>query len=1285
MNQNFYNSSGFDQFQPPQYPVIHHPPQETSVQARENLMKSIQTFLKKFNRISFTETPKVLLLAWENFFEIKHAFKEKQHQPEDIQELLRKLLKDLQIISEELADYINTPNWRFPAFYDNDDKYDDEEYTIAITTVLPTMEPDNSLSMGDEHLSIIPKTESDEVIKSSVEDLVPIPSESEGIFDNTCDVHFCDNSPPHDVLNDHFKSFFDFNDDCTSSDDDSFEDIDYVEASPPDTELVSLEEVKDDILREKLLNINLLIAKIESLNDNPTPDCVLKSPSPFPIPVEDSDSFFEKSDTSLSYSDNSLPEFETFSDHTEETSSGSTTTHSDNSLLEYESFLFEIEPDQGELTSVVMEDILGEPRVHVPNVLPTHPTLMLNSDFIPFDDSLGSDLEVSFPSGTRNKIFDPGIFFEVQSKSFLSHLSVILSVQIAPDYEASCAHGFVLRSLELKSLMALPVQNINHSAFRSMFEKEKLSGNNFNDWFARLKLVLRVEKKMHVIEQPLPPAPEPVAEPDIVAQWTALYDAHTEIACLMLGSMTPELHRQFEMHYPYDMIQELRSMFEKQAGVEKFDLIQSFHACKQEEGKPIADYVDERICGETGTNYNMHNMGKTIGEIHAMLIEYEKGLPKKAETPQVMMIKGSKIQKANKKSLNAKGQNKVEGKGKDKKVYIPKPKNPKPTAMEHPAKDDACHHCKEVGHWKRNCLVYLAELLKKKKQVGSASSSSIFTIELFSFPNNNSWVYDTGCGTHICITKQGFRIERKLKQGALYLYVGNRVRAQVEAIGSFDLVLPNGLVICLDNCHYAPTITRGVVSVSKNDVLYFNAIARNGIYEIDMHDLVPNVNSIYNVSNKRVKHNLDSTYLWHCRLAHINKKRIKQLQQDGLLKSTDDESFDKCESCLSGKMTKKPFPHSNERAKDLLGIIHTDVCGPLRHVSRQGASYFITFTDDYSRYGYVYLLKHKHEVFETFKVFKNEVENQLGKTIKAIRSDCGGEYISQEFKDYLKANGIVQQITPPYTPQHNGVSERRNRTLLDMVRIYDESFQLCFILLGLCSRVCISILNMVPTKKVDKTPYELWYGKVPNLSYLKVSGCEALIKRDTPDKLKQRYVKCIFIGYPKETMGYYFYFLPENKIVVARYAEFFEKRLISQEISGRAVDLEEIQKEEDTTPSEITSNIPQEVEGFKLHKPHRGKVKEHSLGDLGEPANYKAAMLDPESKNDIRAIRILISITAFYDYEIWQMDVKTTFLNGYLDEDIYMVQPEGFVDPIHPRKVCKLQRSIYGLKQASRS
>ncbi|GJR51114.1 retrotransposon protein, putative, ty1-copia subclass [Tanacetum coccineum] len=180
----------------------------------------------------------------------------------------------------------------------------------------------------------------------------------------------------------------------------------------------------------------------------------------------------------------------------------------------------------------------------------------------------------------------------------------------------------------------------------------------------------------------------------LVSELTLWLSGQLYIACLMLGSMTPELHRQFELHYPYDMVQELRSMFEKQAGVEKFDLIQSFHACKQEEGKSVADYV-LKMKGyvEQCVNYNMHNMGKTIGEIHAMLIEYEKDQQE---------------------SLNAKGKNKVNGKGKDKKVYIPKPNNPKPTAKERPAKDDACHHCKEVGHWKRNCPVYLAELQKKR-------------------------------------------------------------------------------------------------------------------------------------------------------------------------------------------------------------------------------------------------------------------------------------------------------------------------------------------------------------------------------------------------------------------------------------------------------------------------------------------------------------------------------------------------------------------------------------------
>ena len=142
-----------------------------------------------------------------------------------------------------------------------------------------------------------------------------------------------------------------------------------------------------------------------------------------------------------------------------------------------------------------------------------------------------------------------------------------------------------------------------------------------------------------------------------------------------------------------------------------------------------------------------------------------------------------------------------------------------------------------------------------------------------------------------------------------------------------------------------------------------------------------------------------------------------ETHQYGLLNSFDFESFETCESCLLGKMTKTPFTGHSKRVNDLLGLIHSDVYGPLSSTARRGYQYFITFTDDFSRYGYVYLMKHKSESFEMFKIFKNEVQNQLGKNIKALRSDQGGEYLSQEFIDHLRDCRIVSQLTPLGTPQ----------------------------------------------------------------------------------------------------------------------------------------------------------------------------------------------------------------------------------------------------------------------------
>ncbi|GKA68684.1 zf-CCHC domain-containing protein, partial [Tanacetum coccineum] len=333
---------------------------------------------------------------------------------------------------------------------------DEDDYIpLVITPDLPIEEPNNSLNMGDEHLDTIPATESDEVIKSSVENLVPIPSEFEGIFDDSCDVLNCDNNrvniesdfveylvnrdtsidnsskidpifeeiagelahiapiPPRIV-----EADFDSNDD-TSSNDDDFEDIEYVSLEEVNDEkefdLEDIFQIQDVILREKLLNVHRLISNIESLKDNP-------------IPIVDSDS----SITSLSFSDNSLPEFESFSDHTEETRSGSTTTHANYSLLEYESFHFDnlsLPRPPPEPPDICLDMLYNnesfEPgegeNIVVSNVEEDDSFTFTIRTFLPFLTYPGVS-PLSSSTGSEDLIFDPGIITFHFLKPVVSHL-----------------------------------------------------------------------------------------------------------------------------------------------------------------------------------------------------------------------------------------------------------------------------------------------------------------------------------------------------------------------------------------------------------------------------------------------------------------------------------------------------------------------------------------------------------------------------------------------------------------------------------------------------------------------------------------------------------------------------------------------------------------------------------------------------------------------------------------------------------------------------------------------
>ncbi|GKD49801.1 retrotransposon protein, putative, ty1-copia subclass, partial [Tanacetum coccineum] len=328
------------------------------------------------------------------------------------------------------------------------------------------------------------------------------------------------------------------------------------------------------------------------------------------------------------------------------------------------------------------------------------------------------------------------------------------------------------------------------------------------------------------------------------------------------------------------------------------------------------------------------------------------------------------------------------------------------------------------------------------------------------------------------------------------------------------------------------------------------------------------------------------------------------LQRDGLLQPTHDKSHEKCKSCISGKMARKPFPHQVERAKDLLGLIHTDVCGLFRTVSREGANYFITFTDDFSRYGFVYLMKHKHEVFETFKSHG---------LLEVSGSDKGIEIVQEEDTQPSENTSKEHNEVAPIEvePQSVGVPIRRSARIPQAPDRYGYY--------------------------VDVEEYELGdFDEPPNY--------KAALADPESDKWL-------------EPMNTKMQSMKDNQVWI----------LVELPPNGRTVGSKWLFKKK--------IDMDGNVHTFKARLVAKGYTQTYGV-DYGETFSPVA---------NIKAIRILLAIAAFYDYEIWQMDVKIAFLNGHLSEDVYMVQPKGFVDPKHPNKVCKLQRSIYELKQASRT
>nr|GEV58110.1 hypothetical protein [Tanacetum cinerariifolium] len=324
-------------------------------------------------------------------------------------------------------------------------------------------------------------------------------------------------------------------------------------------------------------------------------------------------------------------------------------------------------------------------------------------------------------------------------------------------------------------------------------------------------------------------------------------------------------------------------------------------------------------------------------------------------------------------------------------------------------------------------------------------------------------------------------------------------------------------------------------------------------------------------------------------------------------------------------------------------------------------------------------VKNQNEEQPLYGSHRGEVENQLGKTIKSLRSDRKGEYTSQEFLDHLKDHGIIAHRTPPYTPQHNGVLGKRNRTLLDMVRSMMSQTTLPKSFWDYALETAARILNMVPTKKVEKTPYEVWHGKAPNLINQEVSGSledlEIIQEEDTHPSIdtslnhvendleidepqsdivlirwstRTRHASdrmCLYIDAEEHELGDL-----DNEVWV----------LVELPPNGKTVGSKWLFKKK--------TNIDGNVHTYKARLVAKGYTQTPGI-------DYKETFSPIADK---RAIRILIAIAAYYDYEIWQMDVKTTFLNGYLNEEIYMEQPKGFVNPKYPNRQFCMENSKRG-------
>ena len=467
-----------------------------------------------------------------------------------------------------------------------------------------------------------------------------------------------------------------------------------------------------------------------------------------------------------------------------------------------------------------------------------------------------------------------------------------------------------------------------------------------------------------------------------------------------------------------------------------------------------------------------------------------------------------------------------------------------------------CYKCHKLGHYQYECQANYADLEESEEMVLMAY------VDTFGGDRDVVWYIDSGCSNHMCGDSSLFC---ELEEGFnKVVRLGNYASMNVVGKGSVRLNV-KGVNYLVRDVYYVPGLKNNLLSVGQLQERGLAVLMQSNECRIYHHTkgLVFQTNMTANrmfvllSSTQSIKKENkeecfqvtieDVAHLWHRRFGHLSYKGLKTLQTKSMVRGLPSFSEGEivCTNWLKGKQHRDVISgRSTWRASEKLELVHADICGLISPFSEGNKRYFICFIDDYSRKAWVYFLAYKSDAFTTFKLFKALVEKEIDLSIKCLRTDRGGEFTSNGFKEYCKMNGIKRQLTAAYTPQQNGVAERKNRTVMNMVRslLVEKNVPRKF--WAEAVNWAFYVLNRCPTSSVkEMTPVEAWCGVKPAVGHLRVFGCIAYAH--VPDaqrtKLEDKSRCCVLFGVSEESKAYRLYDPTTKRIIISRDVVFEEE------------------------------------------------------------------------------------------------------------------------------------------------